>query len=169
MRTLHGFPFLLIVSAIGCNSPKMHGKGSASHIVEPVAQTASMRDTFPEKFFRRINPREKQGIVLAFRPGESTAYFEYEADPKVVLSVIADLPFSAYGHVADTCVLPVQSEGVLNGANSLSNQQQLSTAFFFDNDLADFDAYECRKPPFRHFILVQKGTHRILHKIERTI
>lgn len=107
--------------------------------------------------------------MLSLAPGEYTAYFEYSAPPQTLLEEIGSLPFSLYGNIADTLVYPISAGEVLNDDGRLARMARGSAAFFYENDPSDFDAFECRKPPFRHLILIQRGTNRILHRVERTL
>ncbi|WP_133259605.1 hypothetical protein [Pseudochryseolinea flava] len=159
------FPAMLIAGVIGCNRHEapMH----ASLEIPSISFASNLRDFIPEKSLQLLKYNGNIVGEKIAHPGVGyVSYFDYQASESDVLTMLATLPFSKYAMVADTTAYKIDLR-FLELERTQVTAEEMETAFDFWNATADeYTAYECRKFPWKHTVLVNNRTRRVLHRIE---
>lgn len=112
--------------------------------------------------------KEIRGVKVEYdQAGKISYYFEYEADPAVVLNAIASLPFRKDDNRSSVqCGLMNSETNPLEAYKDLPEQEFNAGSFFWKANPEEYTFYECLRSPMRHTMLVSKTSSRILHRIE---
>jgi hypothetical protein len=108
---------------------------------------------------------EKKGIMIKSAAGVFTAFYEYEADHDKVLLEISRLPFIPDNNISDLRCLSIESWKALQ-SGQLSQKDAEKVDFYLTSDADKFVAFECRKSPLKHTLLLDTRSKRVLHKVE---
>ncbi len=167
MKVFTSFPLhvvLLGLFALGaCKKPVLEGK---LDYVPPLVLSTSIHDSLPSKVVKTLKLDGLTGLKYKYVTGLYSSYFEYQADPALLLETLSALPFSMHGDMADThCHAATFQEFDLS-RQKLTLAEYESESFFWDIDRAEVELFECRKPPFLHTIQITKRTNRIFHRIQ---
>jgi len=133
---------------------------------EAVVFETSMRDTLPEKVLHRLGLGDQTGIKIQYRNGHYASYFDYQANSKDLLQAISCLPFSKYATRADATYHSFSVTELETLKHLISATELEGASFFWSADLSEYEMYEALKPPFRHTLLINKNSDRVLHRIE---
>ena len=106
------------------------------------------------------------GIKIRDLQGHDIRYFEYQAEASHLLHCISRMPFNKNYPVADTVCRKISYDELRLAAGNLSATELNSTSFFSTAHESRMEIYECLKSPMKHHILIDKATHKVLHRIE---
>ncbi len=161
------FPLLMFASMFACKRPvEAIASTTWQDYKSPIISRASLRDTIPIK---SLPIKEINGIKAIYKNGNTTQYFEYEADADKILDIINRLPFKKTNHITDTTYRTMQITFSLSAKSVLSFEENEAASFFWNAKSDDYRYYECIKAKDTHTILVSKTTGRILHRIESEV
>jgi len=112
--------------------------------------------------------QEVHGVkIMDYENQKIEYYFEYEANAKDTLQMIASLPFRMDDHISNVAPVLMESDSSPLEVNASFTKEALdATSFFWKVKAEDFTFYECIKSPMKHTLLVSKTSSRILHKVE---
>lgn len=123
---------------------------------------ASIFDTLPAKATYPVAIEELQGIQWN-NAGKSAYLFEYKADHKAILKMVASLPVSIDSVRADLQCLPLIDTHLLNKLYAV--KQKVKGSFSWHEALDQFTAYSCIKDTDQHVVLLHNTTDRVIHLI----
>jgi hypothetical protein len=112
--------------------------------------------------------QEIHGVkIMDYENRKIEYYFEYEANEKDTLQMIASLPFRMDDRISNVAPMLMESNSNPLEVNaSFTKEAMDATSFFWKAKAEDFVFYECVKSPMKHTLLVSKNSSRILHKVE---
>lgn len=125
----------------------------------------SLNDTLPSASILAMGAIEKKGIMIKSSTGFFTAFYEYEADHDKVLLEISQLPCIRDNNVSDLKCLFVESWKALQ-SNYLSKKDAEKASFYLAANADQYVAFECRKSPIKHTLLLDTRSRKVLHKVE---
>lgn len=158
-------PFMLLYFISITKKSFPEKSASESHAFRSAIYQVTLRDTLPEECVVAMGAVEKKGIMIKSPSGIFTAFYEYEADQDIVLQEISKLSFLRDNNISDLSCHPIEAWQALH-VNSLTKKEIAATSFFFKCDADQYVAFECRKSPMKHTLLLDTHSKRILHKVE---
>jgi hypothetical protein len=158
-------PLVLFAAGFACQKPVETIDSTWTEYAKPFITNASIYDTLPVAK-HRLSIKENKGVKVVYASGKSTSYFEYETDPKKLITIISALPFEKGNALNDTLCRKVEHTFSLSAKNVLSGDELASANFFWSIEPKNYTYYECLKYPARHTLLINNITGRILHRIE---
>lgn len=132
--------------------------------IPSVVFATSLRDTLPVEMVERFGLSKVSGVKLKSGPRNDVSYFEYSAEVPAFLRALGNCPFHRSEILADTTARRIDRREIEMLAATV-NETEKQAAPLFWNSGKSFDAYECIKPPFRHTLLVNTSTGKILHRV----
>jgi hypothetical protein len=168
MNSILVVPFLVLFSLASCKREDPYGSRTTHDLLPPLVVRTALADTLPERAIRNLGLENVQGIKVKYATGRYTSYFDYEADRRILLDTIGTLPFYTNARVADTLCRRIPNESIELMKSFVSAEEQETGNMFWDADVDEFDVYECFKAPFKHTLLIARGTSRVIHRIEYT-
>src|SRR5688572_5867956 len=158
-------PTVLVAGVVGCNQEK---PSAISRLEIPgISFATDLREFVPEKSLKLLKyDGSTEGQKFAHPGVGYVSYFEYAANEADVLAMLAVLPFSKYAVVADTIAYKVDIR-MLEFERQKATAEEIEIAHnFWNASPNEYTAYECRKFPWRHVVLVNNKTNQVLHRIE---
>ena len=132
---------------------------------ETTAYPVSLNDTLPLASITAMGAIEKHGVMIKSSTGLFTAFYEYEADHDKVLLEISRLPFIPDHNINDLKCLSIEPWKAIQ-TDQLSKRDAEKVSFFTSANADQYVAFECRKSPVKHTLLLDTRSRRVLHKIE---
>jgi hypothetical protein len=126
----------------------------------------SLEDSMPPAILEQLQLTNVQGIKLKDEKGDRS-YFEYKANVNDLLRAFACLPFHRSELFADTSARMLTVAELQRRKEGVSESELQHASTFWDMTDGEYTAYECFKPPFRHMIIVDHQSQRILHRVEQ--
>jgi len=166
MRVLFTLPLLILFALASCWKSEQFNASETSTMPPPLVVLISLADTLPEKSFHNLHVQDVHGFKVKYATGQSVSYFDYQADRTVVLDTISRLPFSKYSALADVQCRPIPYQAIEILRSAISGYEIETGRSFWEADRNEFDVYECIKAPFRHTLLLNKKSARVIHRIE---
>ncbi len=167
MKLSYALPVFILSSIFACKRPsESHADTVWSEHKSPTLTTTLLRDTLPYRFISNLHITEVHGVKASYSSGQQTSYYEYEADPEMILKMVSSLPFKRSNSVSDTTCRAFEIPFSMTGKRFISAKELQAANFFWQINPKDFFYYECLKNPDRHTILINKITGRILHRVE---
>lgn len=163
------FPFVMVMSLFACHRPSHLDVTADEMDVSMLTKQVALKDTLPEHIIKSLHLQDVVGMQFSYPDGHIVRYFDYEADQDALLLAISNLPFNKYARRADTSCRSVPSEYISVNLRSQVNSTEINDwPVFWDSANESFEAYECEKAPARHILLINRGTNRVLHRVEFT-
>lgn len=159
-------PSLLLFATWGCNKPH-HLKGSIEQLPnQPAVLLTSLQDSLPAKALQELKIDKRiLGTKIKYNNGRYVSYFEYEADHQTLLRTIGRLPFSRAAILADTTCRAISIDDFNQLRTTISAVEEENTASFWNVASPQVVVYECIKAPFKHTLVLDKTTSRVLHRV----
>jgi hypothetical protein len=147
-----------------CKKPRLEEE---LDYIPPLVLATSLEDSLPSKAIKALNVPNTIGTKILYHNGLYASYFEYESDPNAVIETVSQLPFPISSNIpADTLCRPISPRDIETMMKLISAEEKESTANFWTSYKNKYDAFECIKGHFRHTLLVNRSSNRILHRIE---
>jgi hypothetical protein len=159
-------PLLLFAAGFACQKPVETINSTWTEYAKPFITKASIYDTIPALSKFKLSIKETKGVKVVYTSGKSTSYFEYETDPKKLITIISALPFEKGNAINDTLCRKIENTFSLSAKNVLSSDELAGANFFWSIEPKNYTYFECLKYPARHTLLINNITGRILHRIE---
>lgn len=161
------FPLLLIffITITKKNFPERQAGRAFANANTTIAYV-SLRDTLPASCVQAMGAVEKNGVVIRYADGSSTAYYEYEAEQDRVLEAIGKLPFVKSNAVSDFACNAMPGVAPFVSRTAVWSDSKIALQFLSSINTNQFVAFECRKYPAKHTLLLDTRSKRILHKVE---
>lgn len=163
------FPLLLGLAIASCKKPadSMSAMRPSQNVEDGmIVFRTSLADSLSAKAMETLNVGRVMGIKIKYLSGHERQYFVYEADERSVIRVISQLKFTPYGKYSDTICRKINPGELTTMKQSISKSEYESSSFFWDVDAEKFDLYECIKSPYKHTLLIDPKSNRVLHRIE---
>jgi hypothetical protein len=132
----------------------------------PVLFSTTLSDTLSLKTFQKLHIQDVEGIKVKYPTGKYACYFEYTADPEVLLDAISSQPFSKYTLLADTRCRAISFDQLKQLKTSVSDFEFENSTTFWTVEEKEFEVYECLKSPLKHTILIDRKSNKVLHRVE---
>lgn len=169
MNIKYIFPFLLGLAIVACKKPPDPVSAMDAPQKEKdglIVFHTSLADSLSAKAMETLNIGKVTGIKLKYLSGLESQYFAYHADKRLVIRAISQLKFTPYGKYSDTICRKINPGELTTMKQSISKSEYESSSFFWDADAEKFDLYECIKSPYKHTLLIDPKSNRVLHRIE---
>lgn len=134
--------------------------------IPPLVLATAIEDSLPAKTVRALHLEGIVGLKLQYYSGLHTSYFEYEADKDALLNAISALPFPMNSNVSDTHCRKISFQLLSILKKNISATEIERAPRFWDTAEAQYQIFECIKPPYKHTLQVESGSHHVLHRIE---
>lgn len=134
----------------------------------PVLFYTSLKDTFPKQSLQALHLEHVNGIKILYRSGQFSSYFEYEADHPELIRTIGSLSFALDSAVAGTTCHAMPFDYIRASKSMVPAIECEHAAFFWSVSEKEYVAYTCLKSPYKHTLLLNKNSKRVLHRIEFT-
>lgn len=169
MNIKYVFPFLLGLAIVACKKPP--DPVSITDIPQNekdgfIVFRTSLADSLSAKAMETLNVGKVTGIKIKYLSGHERQYFVYDADERSVIRALSQLKFTPYGKYSDTICRKINPGELTTMKQSISTAEYENSSFFWDVDAEKFDLYECIKSPYKHTLLVDPKSNRVLHRIE---
>jgi hypothetical protein len=165
MKLLFTFPLLIILVLGTCKKPQFETHDNYNK-VPPIILSTSLKDSLPAEAIKVLKLGEVTGIKIQYITGVHASYFEYQADPNAVLTMLSQLPFFMNTLKADTVCHQIPLHDLNLIKQKLSVTEIESTQSFWNTSQAEVEIYECIKPPFKHTVITSENSNHILHRVE---
>jgi len=164
------FSIAVVVSAmLSCDKPHQHLIQSDTISATAAVFATSLADSLPLKTFEAINVGKVTGTKIVNLEGLDVRYFEYEADPDVLLNALAESPFELESKVADTTCRRINHQDLLSSFSDISDAERAYAASFMNKDPEHFEYYACVKSPIVHLVALNRSTRKVFHCMARQI
>jgi hypothetical protein len=157
---------LLMLFTFACKKPAASVHDDAFADIPPLILRTSLKDTLTKKVLTTLQLNDSEGVKIQYQDGNYVSYFIYEADGRALLRAIDSMPFPRYAIKADTVCYPIAYRDIVVLKQQVTGAEYEASSFFWDVDAADYDIYQCLKPPLRHTLLISKNTKQVLHRAE---
>lgn len=170
MKSALFFSVLLLLSIVACKKPSYSTDGLVYDHSMPVLFYTSLADTLPKKTFDQLNLSDRVvGIKINNLNGLDVRYFEYQADPDVMIGALSKMAFDKHEIRADTLCRKITSQEMRLTFEQVSSSELAYASSFFNSTSASFEFYECLKSPYRHHVVIDRVTNKVMHRIERMV
>lgn len=138
--------------------------------VPPLVLYTGLHDTLPESAITALGlTTPVTGIKFLLASGRYASYYEYQADPEQVLSVVSALPFSRSTIQADVTYRRISYRDLAVLRSEIPSGELERTAYFWDAAQHEIEIYESIKPPLRHTLLINRTTNQVMHRASLVI
>jgi hypothetical protein len=156
-------PLLLLLSIVACKKPNLDA-GSLSNDISPIIFYTSLADTLPAKTYQQLHVDHVTGIKIKDLQGHEVRYFEYQADRDILLKALSHTPFEKYALLSDTVCRRITFNEL--STINISPAERKASSFFWDSEEDEYEVYACIKSPMKHWVLINRSSRKILHRIE---
>jgi hypothetical protein len=168
MKSALIFSGLLVVAIIWCQKPVYDLEGSNTTMA-PIVFYTSLADTLPKRTFEKLGLRDRVvGVKINNLTGMDVRYFQYEADPDVLIKALSETPFDINTQSpADIQCHEITYGDLTFSFQNVSDAESNYAASFLNSFHEGYEVYECVKSPLKHQVLIQRNTNRVFHRIEK--
>lgn len=164
LKWIFVLPIVMLTVLGACKKPHLEEE---LDYIPPLVLTTSLEDSLPSKAIKALNLPKTLGTKILYQNGLYASYFEYEANPDAVVETVSQLPFPIHLNVpADTLCRPISSHDIEIMLKLISPEEKENTANFWTSYKNSSSAFECIKGHFRHTLLMNRNSNKILHRIE---
>jgi hypothetical protein len=156
-------PLLLLLSIVACKKPNLDA-GSLPNAVDPIIFYTSLADTLPSKTYQQLHVDHVTGIKIKDLRGHEVRYFEYQADHQILLRALSHMPFEKYALLSDTVCRRITFNEL--STINISSIEREASSFFWNSTEDEYELYACIKSPMKHWVLINRSSRKIIHRIE---